>query len=49
LGSFFKDDIAAYLLQVNDENFNLTLEARLLLLQIVDLDQKSLDLLLLLL
>jgi hypothetical protein len=36
-----------YLLQVNDKDFNLTLETRLLLLQIVDLDQQSLDLLLL--
>jgi hypothetical protein len=49
LGYFFKKVIATYLFQVNNENFNLTLEARLLLLQIVDLDQKSLDLLLLLL
>jgi hypothetical protein len=43
------NDTAAYLLQVNDEDFNLTLETRLLLLQIVDLDQQSLNLLLLLL
>jgi hypothetical protein len=38
-----------YLLQINDENFNLTLESRLLLLQIVNLDQQCLNLLLLLL
>jgi hypothetical protein len=42
-------DALTYLLQINDENFNLTLESRLLLLQIVNLDQQCLNLLLLLL
>jgi hypothetical protein len=43
------NDILTYLLQVNDEDFDLTLETGLLLFQIVELDQQSLDLLLLLL
>jgi hypothetical protein len=40
---------SSYSLQVNDEDFDLTLETRLLLFQTVYLDQQSLDLLLLLL
>jgi hypothetical protein len=43
------DYILTYLLQIDDEDFHLTLEAGLLLFQIVDLDQQSLNLLLLLL
>ena len=42
-------DALTYLLQINDEHFNLTLKSRLLLLQIINLDQQCLNLLLLLL